>query len=58
MKINRLIVIYKSMINKESNSTRIVELAHGLHVLQDDRIKELEREVTQLKLEKRYKKVA
>lgn len=58
MKVNRLIAIYKSMIQKETDGLRITELAHGLHVLHTERIKELEKELTKLKLQTKYKKVA
>lgn len=58
MKNNRLIAMYSALILREKNQDRIIELANGLHIIQQDRIKELEKENAALKLAKKYKKIA
>lgn len=60
MKTERLIAYYTALLQRAfiEDRDKVKQYAHGLHLAQAERIKELERELAKRDLTARYKKVA
>lgn len=57
MKFDRLIQLIRDELSREGEAKRIHELLSLLQIIKDERIKELEKQITKTKLE-RYRKIA